>query len=99
MLTKVYSETGHQCRVTFTFKPPPNTRNVTLCGEFNNWDPTAYPMHRQEDGTFVLTIPLQPGRSYRFKYLVDGQWWENDWAADGYAPNEFGTDDSVVVVP
>jgi hypothetical protein len=28
--------------------------------------------------------------------LLDGERWENDWAADGYAPNNFGTEDSVV---
>jgi hypothetical protein len=26
---------------------------------------------------------------------VDGERWENDWAADAYAPNAFGTEDSV----
>ena len=50
------------------------------------------------DGTFVLTIPLDVGRTYRFKYLIDAQRWENDWAADGYENNEYGNEDSLVVV-
>jgi len=45
---------------------------------------------------FSLTIELQPGRAYRFRYLLDGERWENDWDADAYVPNAFGTDDSVV---
>ena len=31
-----------------------------------------------------------------YRYLVDGERWENDWAADTYAPNDYGGDDSVV---
>ena len=30
------------------------------------------------------------------RYLVDGQMWANDEAADAYAPNEFGSDNSIV---
>jgi len=33
-----------------------------------------------------------------FRYLVDGERWENDWAADAYVPNPFGGEDSVVEV-
>jgi hypothetical protein len=29
-------------------------------------------------------------------YLVDGERRQNDWAADSYAPNEYGGDDSVL---
>jgi hypothetical protein len=36
--------------------------------------------------------------TYRFRYLVDGRSWENDWAADLYVPNGYGGDDSVVDV-
>jgi hypothetical protein len=41
---------------------------------------------------------LETGREYRFKYLIDGKRWENDWHADRYEPNIYGTDDSVVVI-
>ena len=39
---------------------------------------------------------MAAGRAYRFRYLLDGHRWENDWAADAYKPNDFGADDSVV---
>ncbi len=55
-------------------------------------------MKRRKDGSFTLTISLKPGRQYRFRYLLDGERWENDRAADAYAPNPFGSDDSVVEV-
>ena len=53
-------------------------------------------MHRDADGGFSVTVGLEAGRAYRFRYLLDGQRWDNDWAADAYQPNDFGGDDSVV---
>lgn len=53
-------------------------------------------MDRDRDGSFSLVVRLETGRSYRFRYLLDDQRWENDWAADAYVPNAFGEDDSVV---
>jgi len=41
---------------------------------------------------------LKPENRYRFRYLLDGEVWENDDSADEYIPNEFGTEDSVVEV-
>lgn len=64
-----------------------------LLGDFNDWTPQ--PMERR-DGTFVTTVELSPGRTYRFRYLLDGERWENDWAADAYVPNEYGGDDSLI---
>lgn len=98
MLNKAYTKTGRSCRVTFELPAEVEAKNAVLCGEFNNWDPTVYPMKRRKDGGFTLTISLKPGQEYRFRYLLDGQHWENDWEADGYAPNEFGSEDSLVSV-
>jgi 1,4-alpha-glucan branching enzyme len=68
---------------------------VCVVGEFNDWSRTANPMERDGD-EFVARIALPPGRAYRFRYLLDGERWENDWSADTYVPNEFGGDDSVI---
>lgn len=97
-MKKAYTETGRSCRVTFELPGQVSAETVALCGEFNEWDPTQHPMKRRKDGSFSLTISLKPGNEYRFRYLLDGERWENDWAADKYVLNEFGTEDSVVVV-
>jgi hypothetical protein len=55
-------------------------------------------LKRRKDGSFSLTVSLPTGRHYRFRYFVDGKRWENDFAADDYSPNPFGSDDSVVKV-
>jgi 1,4-alpha-glucan branching enzyme len=68
---------------------------VHLVGEFNDWSRTATPMVRS-GRHFVVSLPLARGRTYRYKFLVDGTRWENDWHADAYVSNEYGGDDSVV---
>lgn len=98
MIKKAYSKTGRSCRVTFELPPEVNAQTARLCGDFNEWDTTSHPMKRRKDGSFTLTISLKPGRRYRFRYLLDGERWENDWAADAYVSNPFGSDDSVVEV-
>lgn len=96
MLKKSYSKTKRSCRVTFEMPQQATAKNVALCGEFNNWDPSANPMKQRKDGRFSTTVSMTAGRSYRFKYLVDNQRWENDWAADSYVANEFGSEDSLL---
>jgi 1,4-alpha-glucan branching enzyme len=96
MLRKTYSKTKRSCRVTFEVPQQAKAKNVALCGEFNNWNPAANPMKQRKDGRFSTTVSISAGRSYRFKYLVDNQHWENDSAADSYVPNEFGSEDSLL---
>ena len=36
----------------------PNARAVNLTGEFCQWDPHAYPMQKQHDGTWELRLPV-----------------------------------------
>jgi 1,4-alpha-glucan branching enzyme len=98
MIKKTYSKTNPVCRVTFELPLEVNAQSAHLCGEFNDWNQTSHRMKRRKDGSFTLTISLKPDHSYRFRYLLDGERWENDWAADGYVPNPFGSEDSLVEV-
>jgi 1,4-alpha-glucan branching enzyme len=97
-MRKTYTKTGSSCRVTFELPKDVDAEKVVLCGEFNDWDPEKHTLKRRKDGSFSTTISLKPGSSYRFRYLLDGERWENDWQADEYLPNEFGTQDSVIKV-
>ena len=85
-----------RARVTFTLDPGVGAQAAAVCGEWNDWSAGADVMRRDAEGGFSVTVDLQAGRAYRFRYLLDGQRWDNDWAADAYLPNSFGGDDSVV---
>lgn len=81
--------------VTFRVPRAAGAERICVVGEFNDWSRAANPMARGEEG-FVAQISLPVGRGYRFRYLLDGVRWQNDWAADAYVANELGGDDSVI---
>jgi 1,4-alpha-glucan branching enzyme len=97
MITKEpASETGF-VRVTFELSSTLWAERVSLVGEFNDWDTTTTPMTRSRaDANWKATVQLRPGRRYRFRYLVDGREWLNDWHADDHVENPYGSYDSVV---
>ena len=98
MLKKSYSKTGKIGRVTFKYSNPEGAETVALAGEFNTWSLQETPMKRLKNGSFSVTLSLQAGHSYPFRYVLDGKAWVNDDAADSYALNDYGEDNSVVVV-
>jgi 1,4-alpha-glucan branching enzyme len=84
-------------RVTFVVPSTMWAERVNLVGDFNDWDTTATPMtHNRTDSNWKVSVDLKPGKRYRFRYLVDGQEWLNDWRADDHLENPYGSYDSVV---
>jgi len=98
MLKKNYTATGKKCRVTFHY-PDSSVTSVALAGEFNGWSATDTPMKQLKNGEFSVTLTLDVGRDYAFRYVLDGQQWVNEPEADCYVGNEFGEENSVVAVP
>lgn len=96
MLTKGKVTRG-KAKVTFSMPALEGVSQLYLVGDFNNWSINANPLERAEDGSWNLTLALEPG-SYQFRYFDNRSQWHNDWQADAYVPNEFGTDNSVVTV-
>jgi hypothetical protein len=84
--------------VTFSLPGEVGAGHVALCGDFNNWTAGNIALNRGGDGSWQTTVPLEPGHSYRYRYLLDGERWENAWQADRYEPNPFGSTNSVVIV-
>jgi 1,4-alpha-glucan branching enzyme len=89
---------GAKREVTFVLPGDVGGERVNVCGEFNDWSETSVPMFRDENGDFRATVLLEVGNRFRYRYLVDGERWENDWHADDYISNEFGGEDSAVDV-
>ena len=98
MLKKSYSKTGSSCRVTFKYENEEKARTAVLAGEFNGWSLRENPMKKLKDGSFSISLSLQAGQSYRFRYVLDGGVWVNDTEADSYAPNEYGEANSVLTI-
>jgi 1,4-alpha-glucan branching enzyme len=89
---KQYLKNNNMCKVTFTLpkETTPDTKDVTIVGNFNNWNTSETPMKKLKSGDFSITLNLPQEREYRFNYLVDSNRWGNDWHADRYIPNSYG---------
>ncbi len=99
-LKKQYLKKNSSCKVTFRLprEAAPTAEMVTVVGDFNDWDLKGMQMQKLKSGDFKTTLELPCNHEYRFRYLIDNNHWENDWAADKYLPNGYGDDDSVVVI-
>ncbi len=96
MPSKYYSKSGRVCRATFKLPSEVQSGSASLVGEFNDWNPEATPMRKLKSGDFSVTVSLETDRSYRYRYLLDVDRWDNDWNAESYASNEYGTEDSII---
>ena len=94
MLKRVVGD-GAMVAVTFRVPAGLGARRACLAGSCTAW--VEMPMHPVADGSFELVVELAAGSRCVFRYVVDGERWENDWDADEYVPNVFGGDDSVVL--
>lgn len=97
MITKEFTPKRTVCKVTLSLPSDKAEKEVSVAGEFNNWKVGSEKLQKKKD-KWTTTLRLKPEQEYKFKYFIDGEHWENDDAADKYVMNEFGTEDSVVVV-
>ncbi|QLA17171.1 isoamylase early set domain-containing protein [Desulfolutivibrio sulfoxidireducens] len=98
-LHKKYLKSKPVCKVTFTVDKDlaKEAGKVFLAGEFNGWATEATPMKKQKNGNFSVTLDLETGREYQYRYFLgDGQWL-SDPAADKSAFSPFGDCDNSVV--
>ena len=72
----------------------PEAENVFLVGDFNDWNISAHPLKSNSKGIWKISLELMPGR-YEYRFLIDGGW-RNDPNNTTFAPNPFGSDNSVI---
>ncbi len=73
----------------------PHARSAAVAGAFNGWDARRAPM-RRDGGAWETTLHLAPGR-YEYRFVVDGRWISDPRARES-VPNQFGENNSVLVV-
>ena len=81
--------------IKFTVTPNDGTKSAALAGEFSDWKPVE--MKKQKNGSYSVILPLPPG-NYQYKFILDGQW-SADPDNDLWAPNPYGSLNSVAQVP
>jgi hypothetical protein len=98
-IKKRFLKTKNVCRVTFSLPKAaaPDSKSVYIVGDFNNWDIHANPMKKRKNEDYTVSLDLESGREYQFRYLIDESKWENDWKADKYVKTPYGDSDNSVV--
>ena len=86
-LKKTFSKDKKKCSVTFT-----------VSKEAAQGAKTKTPLKQAKDGSFSVKLNLEAGKEYQFRYLLDGQKWENDWNADKYVPAPYSNAENSVVI-
>jgi len=70
---------------------------IETVGDFNDWNRTSHPFLQDREGRWSITVDLELGRAFQFRYLRDGEVGLNDNQADAYVPNPYGSDNFVIV--
>ncbi|MDV7102934.1 isoamylase early set domain-containing protein [Vibrio sp. TH_r3] len=94
MLKKRFFKTKDEVEVTFEW-PQGDVTTVGIAGDFNDWQATPLKLNKKNK-VYSLKLRLPKGQTFQFRYLIDGETWENDHAADDYVSNEFGSDNSLI---
>lgn len=87
---------GELYPVEFVYETDRDATRVCLAGAFNQWNPDSFPMIKEKNGVWSLTLDLPMGY-YAYKFVVDGQWREDPKAART-RPDGLGGRNSVVAV-
>jgi hypothetical protein len=98
-IKKEYLEDGKLCKVTFRLPSiaAPSAKSVCIVGDFNDWNIHGNRMKKLKNGDYCITLNLEPGREYQFRYFIDESKWENDWNADRYVKSPLGDSDNSVI--
>ncbi len=87
------------CKVTFKLSKAEaqGAKTAFLVGDFNNWSETSHEMKALKDGSFSTNIDLETGKSYQFRYLLDGNTWLNESEADSYSNSGISNEENCVL--
>lgn len=81
-------------KATFSL-PRAEAATVHVMGDFNDWRP-VHAMRRTADGVWQLTLELEAGHEYQYKYLLNQTAWLSDSEAVKSVANPYGGDNSVL---
>ena len=99
MIRKETSAKGKSVKVTFELPADAAQDKVAVVGDFNDWSESKNTLKLDKKAkSWKGSVSLKPGQAYRFRYLVDGEQWRNDDAADRLEYNSYGSQDCVIEV-
>jgi 1,4-alpha-glucan branching enzyme len=80
-IQKITKRKGNKVQVTFTMPSMDGCSCLYLVGRFNEWNESVYRMERTDKGTWSLTLELEPGREFQYRFRTNDGAWLNDPAS------------------
>ena len=90
---KLESKMEELKKVNFSLLAP-DAQNVSLAGDFNDWDVNTHLLQKVSNGTWEVNVDLNPGK-YEYRFVVDGEW-KNDPDCMSFTPNSFGSENCIL---
>ncbi|MEU9015035.1 isoamylase early set domain-containing protein [Streptomyces sp. NPDC048479] len=78
------SRRKNDTQITFVIPCDHPGDQVSVVGDFNNWQPGTHPLVAREDGNRTVTLELPTDQRYAFRYLAAGDYWFDDDHADDH---------------
>jgi hypothetical protein len=77
----------------------PDAKKVSVVGDFNGWDAShaGFQAHHRGGGVWSVTAPVPVGH-HRYSFVVDDSLWVSDPNAPRVTDNDYGVDNSAIVV-
>jgi len=76
----------------------PGARSVSVVGSFNDWRAGQIPLEdRDHDGVWRGVVVL-PAGTHEYMFVVDGERWVSDPLAGRYVEDDFGRENSLLIV-
>lgn len=94
-IKKQYLKSKPVCKVTFEV-PAKESKKISIVGDFNDWNSEASPLKKLKNGKFKIILPFESGNSYEFKYVIDGEY-ANEEKADSFAWNDYANSENSVL--
>jgi 1,4-alpha-glucan branching enzyme len=92
---KITERKHGKVQVTFMMPAIEGCGCLYLVGKFDEWNESVYRMQCADDGTWSLTLELEPGCEYKYRFrTLDGRWLSDPTPRP--APISFGAGNSFV---
>ena len=96
-MIKKTADKNNKVKVTFSLPYSEGQAPVSVVGDFNQWDPASHKLAKRNNGTCSVSVVLEPGQRYRFRYYSEDGRWINDEAADGYEASEHASENCILL--
>lgn len=99
-LEKKFLKAKPVCKVKFSLSGDQykSASSILLVGDFNSWQVGETPLKMAKTGVWSVSVDLETGKEYQFRYLIDGTNWENEPEADKFVPSGLGSENSVLAL-